>query len=348
MKNMPPFLRLVRKRSIEFFSRRLHRTDFEVRFFSVSFERSNQSVNYHQAFKMLKFKRRSQVIDTTPILHESPIKKAKLIEPTIDTTPKIQSNIQSNKFEEPSKFKSIFDELDSKKDSLTRSLESLRQQVEEKLNLVVETRGKIVELHSRRLHVDDLIYIANGGQYEVRNQLNQIYNPGNKLGENANILIEEARRNHQTKFEKLKFTMIDNFEKVKAAIDRKEKELLHQIEINERTMITLKHQVDQPIEESACDESMKVVQDDPDDESKENRNTPVRADEDCVIIEDGETILVNDNLDMSSSKTPDEQDMESNKQNNHSETTQTYESDDDDKTDIDDRSFTPCQAQRPT
>lgn len=238
------------------------------------------------------------------------------------------------------KFRSLIDDLEEQKEALCRIVDNLKEQVETRFNQVLETREKIIDLQSKRSLVESYIEIATHSQCEVRNLLNRIYNPGNQLADRAKLMISETRRGHQKKLEKMRFEQNHSYEAAKAAIERKEKELLHDIELNERTLLTINHQAETMDEaQSPIDESTKMAESSPSPELHDKE-----MDEDCVIIEDA--------MDQSAMESMvDDQTSQTSKDHskanmNQSETTQTCESDDE-QTDIDERSFTPCQAQRP-
>lgn len=264
------------------------------------------------------------------------------------------------------RFRYQLDILNREKANLQVVVHGLREQVEVKFNEVVETRKKIIDTKSKRIVLNDLMEIANNGQCEVRNMLNEIFNPGTELAERANVLMEETKRNHKTKLEKVRFELMNLFDSTRAAIERKEKELIHQIELNERTLMTLndpeksmtpdhdaelgilrpisprqeQHQK-QPERKTESPKTVSTEEINCHDDQTED------VDEDCVILDDTITQNV-----AGTPQSPTVADVEVPRAiTNQSETTQSCDTEedeeDDDGTDVEERSFTPCQAQRP-
>lgn len=264
-------------------------------------------------------------------------------------------------------------ELKRNKLELISQLEMLQKQVDSRFETVATLRKSIVRTKMRRNQLDDYRDIASKCQVEVRNILNQIYNPGEQVALQVRPLIEERRKDHAQKFEKLSFEMNQLIETTREAIRKKMESLKHENELHQRTIMTLGYQKiaeeekklekdlkDREergkIEQSADNETDKVSTD-----ALETADGACKASEDdCIIIDDqysDQTGLCHDSV-----QTPDNDGLfgsecGKNQQNDDlatatnqfdDETTDIEEQcEDDDEGDDGEDSFTPCQAQRP-
>lgn len=275
---------------------------------------------------------------------------------TPPTTP-IETESRSNSF-------------DKQKVELEIELKNLDDKIEITFNSIKAKRENVIVLRSKRYLVEDYLEIATRSQVEVRNLLNNIYNPGLELAKRANVLIDETRRSHKDKLEKMTFELNQIVENAQSWIKKKLKQLDHETELHQRTLMTIecqkKHHLDQ-IREKAREmvKPEPVVEKDKDDSTISLNKSGNQGDDDCVIIEDmdeddGESDLANE-IELSR-HTPESRGLEPvNGQNNQSETTVTCEyegqandGEENEDTDIEEskeeeeeRSFTPCQAQRP-
>lgn len=257
------------------------------------------------------------------------------------------------------------------RDDLLKEIQNLDQLISLQYVAIEEIQGKILDLEARQYTIDDLISIASQGQNEVRNLLNQIYNPGNEMARRAEMLIDETKKAHEKKIQKTSFELNHLIESSHSTIKKKITELEHELELHERTLITVEMQ--KKLEEKVADtiqEDGENANTDKDkegerekDEDKEDMKpmngietttttTPTTtttnpsegADEECVIIDDVRARTP-------SPMTDPGQTTELTDASKDDKPSGTY--DDDEATDIEDskddeRPFTPCQAQRQT
>jgi len=216
--------------------------------------------------------------------------------------------------------------LEHQKFELMKESNELDNTLTTKFNTVKSIREKTIEIKSQQSFVEDLFEVVGWGQCEVRNLLNEMYNPGNELAKRAAILISDVRKSHQKKFEKLLFEIKHHMDTAEEAIRRKADAIKHEKDIRERTLLTLEHQ--KAMSGGTSNLQQPVI-------------TPnEHNDDDCVIIDKSASSL---------------QELDACKNDSPSELTVTCGCEsDDEQTDIEEstesgeqRSFTPCQAQRP-
>lgn len=240
---------------------------------------------------------------------------------------------------------SLIETLLRRKQELHDKSSALDEQLEKKFNVVKELREKINSGDTKRFVLEDFLSMASNSQIEVRNLLNEIYNPGQDKAKKAESMIAEARQHHARAFEKMTFDMNRLMEAAEVEIERKMKSLTHIIEINRRTIASCKErEKSMPTPEPKVEiETIKerYKKDDPDDD-------------DCIILDENQdrSLDVTNEVEVRSQNRVEQQDVNvSSVTENHSQATA-----DDEQTDIDEpkeneeeeeRSFTPCQAQRP-
>lgn len=205
------------------------------------------------------------------------------------------------------------EKLKKKNDDLTNELGLLDEEIEAKFLSLKAKRETLVESKNKHFVVEDYIAAATRGQCVVRNLLNEIYNPGQELAMRVERIFEEAKKGHAKKFEKMYFELSNRMETTQNAINNKKKQLVHDLDLQKRTLMTIESRQSCHNPNSNSDKT--TLQ--PIEEKSEN-------DDDCVILESSVV-----------------QDVEA------------TEDQDDEKTDIssqkddeEDTSFTPCQAQR--
>lgn len=253
-----------------------------------------------------------------------------------------------------------------------KKLTELKQQISDTLKEIKLDMEETRRIRRKRFTLENHMSTTSRCLVEVRNQLNQIFNPGNGLAQTAKNLMEEKRELHGKRFEALSFDMDELIENAKTAIDKKKKQITHETEIHERTLMTIESRnkaVGQEIEADVQDKStseiasMLDVPKSTSKDGKKNRSVTFDDDDDCVII--GEESNMEEELDLNESESVDvvskdpsiqesipERSMSENNQD--SDTTNIVEDEDEQQTDIDEdaqaqdeeRSFTPCQAQR--
>lgn len=266
------------------------------------------------------------------------------------------------------KLKRVKLSLEQLKAQKEMKLAELKQQIQDKINVIKEDLVTIKNIKQKRFVVDSHMAVASKCQVEVRNQLNQIYNPGNELAKTAKNLIEEKRKIHERKFESLSFELDELIEGCNSAIQRKEKQLCHEIEIQERTLMTLEirnktNDQQMEIEKPKSESCLKDGSVSTNERSKDNsRSVRFEDDDDCVIIAES---AMEDEEEEHNEKAPSldgtkkmgesgSLEETENPDNHDSETTNPLEDEDEQQTDVEEdttandeeRSFTPCQAQR--
>lgn len=266
-------------------------------------------------------------------------------------------------------------DLSRRKTEATAELDSIQRQVDSKFEIVAELRKSIVQIKLKRNNLADYLEIASKSQVEVRNLLNQIYNPGEQLAAQAKVIMDERRKDHTQKFEKLSFEMNQLIEGTREAIKKKMESLTHENELHQRTIIALGFQ------KMAEEEKLENITTEQEDVVDEDAHLPVKPNEeqvatseltedgackasedDCIIIDDQiseQTGLCQDSVQTPENNTQFE--SESDKNHNVFDSTNLANQYDDETTDIEEQadddqdedggdrienSFTPCQAQR--
>lgn len=250
-------------------------------------------------------------LNSTPLVTETPEKCNKETLESIETPPptpaiKSESKIQA---------------LVRVKTDLEKEQRDYEEQIESIMNEIKAVREKTLILESKRYVVDDKIEIAKRSQVAVRDLLNEIYNPGNEIAQQASTLLEELVKNHSKKFDKISFELTNHLESSKAACSKKISELSHQIDLHQRTLITLEgvpsHTTKETIE--IIDTSDALIPDGDRDSPTKQAEEVVKT-EDCITIESQES---------------------------QDQVTNDVVLEDDEETDIEEeRAFTPCQAQK--
>lgn len=236
-------------------------------------------------------------------------------------------------------------------EDLKKELVDLNKLIETRHDAIQAVLAELTEMEAGQFATDDLIQIVSIGQNEIRNLLNQIYNPGNELAKRAASIIEETKKAHEKKFQKLSFDSSHLIEKTHSMIKRRIEELEHEAELNERTLMTVEQQRESE-EKSLADNKEKEKEKEEEEvpepqkagESATTASNKV-ADEECVIIDDTRASTPSPLKDVAAN-------TELTDTSKEDKPSGTYE-DDDDATDIEDskddeRPFTPCQAQRQT
>lgn len=228
------------------------------------------------------------------------------------------------------------------KEELQAELDKLTQQVDAKFAQIRDHVAKKTESGHKKLIVEDHIAMAVKAQCDVRALCNEIFNPGVEMASRCTTLLEDAKRNHASKFEKFAYDMTERLDATEITIRRKKDQLKHEIELYERTLVTLREEqekrdkdaqeaTEQLVEGVAAKASAPRREELVTIEEETEKEESVKGDsgqgdgsdtEECIIVED-------------------EKDSDNDG--------------DDDKTDIEEvvdednpeRPFTPCQAQRP-
>lgn len=241
--------------------------------------------------------------------------------------------------------------LKEEKESLERQISEADAKIAEKFNKLREVRANILNFTRERLELDDKIAMANDAQHTVRNYLNSIYNPGKELAKSTLALMEDCRRNHTKKLDKLQFEFNDLFETTSEAIKEQKNDFLHEIELHERTLATIECQKqDKPAVQitEIPQEDMESGEETKDRSLQESssKNDPVSdkapdVDDDCIVLDRSNY------SERSGEENSCGQDQSVNIGESKSKSTDSR----DDATEIDDAeddsTFTPLQAQRP-
>lgn len=261
------------------------------------------------------------------------------------------------------KHESKVDLARKRKEELLAERKSLDEQIEARLNSIRELREKIVKLGICCAQVENRLEDATKIQNLVRDLLNAIYHPGRELSEKATVLIEDSRLGHKKRFEKFKFDVTNYLDGLDVGLNERQKQLEHEIELHKRTLVTLecqeKRQRDLEIQHKSREVGLKTIPENVDEdlETDECLGT-VKTDDDCVVIGTR-------NLDEKSDASDPAEEVDiplvgkAPNETHGSEATITCpdedeDVDEDEQTEVDmnveddeERSFTPCQAQRP-
>lgn len=230
------------------------------------------------------------------------------------------------------------------RDELRDELERLNCQVDYKFNHIKDFVNKKSAFGGKRLFIEDLKEMAHRAQCDVRNLCNEIFNPGVEMAKRCTSLIEESKRNHSNKYEKLSFDLTERMDATEITIRRKREELNHELQLYERTLATIEAQRVQKEEAAERESAM-----------DQNGNGQEEREQECEVVE----VIEQNEVDVISIK-DGSNDVESGREADAaSDETDideevVMENADEDKTEIDsnndepvERSFTPCQAQRP-
>lgn len=250
-----------------------------------------------------------------------------------EETPKEQSP-------QPSKrFKSDADQESYKRGHKFNEMLAAKKQL---IKMIKDHKKNLKDARVERNIIHDQADIAKKSQNTVRNLLNEIFYPAEEVAKVASETIEERRKAHRIEFETFDFEFRDCYEASKEAIAKKMKQLCHEMELHERTVMTLEkaksisdreHQDIEFIKQgiTTLDSGMEVEVVDISKKADDN-------DDDCII------------LDGSKNMNKDEDIEYKNGINCEESNNTTLIGDDDDDTDIqgdeEESSFTPLQAQR--
>lgn len=218
------------------------------------------------------------------------------------------------------------------RDDLRAEVKKLDDQIEEEIRNLRDLMDKKAENERQRLIIDDYKQMAIKAQHDVRGICNEIYNPGVEMAAMCCTLIEESKRNHVIKFEKLAFEITERLEATEIAIRRKKEELTHELKLHERTLIT--------------------VQQDREEQERRDREAKETTDQ---LVEDVSAKEGSEQADLAN---PGEGSEAGSEKTDNPDGDDTINLDDDEndpeRTDaesgdeaIPELSFTPCQAQRP-
>lgn len=190
-------------------------------------------------------------------------------------------------------------------------------------------RREINRLRNNRLKQDNINQICTDAQYMVRDSLNAIYNSSEDQSKRARAIWEELKPIHRAKFDAWRFELTNKLDIYEAALNKVEKEALHERELHNRTRLekaemdrkNMERQAEVPATtENAADEDCVIL--DPNTEADMSSKTPEPEDEEAQMINTGTTASINGDNDA------------------------TELDDDEDDDDDEQTSFTPCQAQK--
>ena len=243
--------------------------------------------------------------------------------------------------------KSRFELLSERKSKLEQQSKELDSQLDSKLLEILSMREKISQIHIRRLTYHDYLDVANKGQNEMRDLLNEIFNPGNELAKQAERITSELQLKHMRRFDKLELDLNSLIDRTKKAIEDEIISKLHEIDLHQRTLTTREQQnqsvVEISVQSQELEQKAEMESGEANVSDRENgvdKDAQYGDEEDCVILDaSGDNSVSNDEESAIANST------------NMSEERTTHSDEDD--TDIEEslkddaRSFTPCQAQRP-
>lgn len=241
---------------------------------------------------------------------------------------------------------SQLDILRNAKEKLYAENKELKNKLEELSSKVIDLRTATLEFKSSRLAMDNLHEIVSKGHNDIRDQLNQIYNPGQELAQLVGSLVKELRAKQERKFEKKSLELNCRIDQTLSAIRSRKETYIHEIELHMRTLV---HQKSEILADQESENNISEVQAEHSVSENQGTNETTEAEkndedgdnEDCVIL---------DECDATSNRNDD--DAMSNELSKSTENIQVTCDDDDEQTDVEENSteasrpFTPCQAQR--
>lgn len=265
------------------------------------------------------------------------------------------------------RMKLSMDQIKAQKEA---KLLELNEQVENKKNSIFDTMKKTNEIREKRSVIEDYLNIVTQSQLQVRNHLNRMYNPGREIAECAKELITEKRQAHDKKLEALTFELTELLESSHIALERKAKQLSHEIELHERTLYTLEsRQLAENMHKKKLQQEEEQQQGEPENDKNvsDNENVNVEClcnvefkdeshsirfepDDDCVIIEkQGAIQQENKDNEVSYEKSNKLEETRDSQATNLAEDDEQATTDVEEESELneDERPFTPCQAQRP-
>lgn len=244
--------------------------------------------------------------------------------------------------------------VDSRLEVLTRRCAELEKRkkemelkLENKFKELEEVHAEIAEQTVKRYKFEDCLEALGRGQAALRNHLNEIYNPGNQLAEQAAVIMEGLRRTHERKYERLALELNDRIDKSKHEISIQFERLNHEIDLHERTLMTImssevKNEVNpEPALDVEAKSDQEEEQQEEQGEEQEGEQEGEQEEEqdeeqeevdndDCIII-DNPSDIISINGGESKNK-PDETDEDTDIEDDQGDNS---------------NSFTPRQAQRP-
>lgn len=229
----------------------------------------------------------------------------------------------------------------------------LKDQLDQLTTKVTDCRKLFSGADELQLRYQNLSAILTKGQNSIRDQLNEIYNPGQTLAQSAKILVEEVRVRQERKLEKITLEYDGKMDQALHAIRQRKESLKHEIELHKRTLIHQSIQ-EQPVMEVevtiADNKPSDQLSNNLEEESNDRECHKSSEDNECVIVDErgGSNDRADDDA-MSAELSKSTDNIQAVCDDNDDEKTDV----DDEKTDIEDastgdqQSFTPCQAQRP-
>lgn len=217
----------------------------------------------------------------------------------------------------------------------------LDDKIEAQIKAIDECQKKIDTVRASRFKYEDYVTMITRGQNEIRDHLNQIFTPGNELAQKFEPVAKEILAKHSRRLEKkcLEWTCL--MDQARSVIAKRTEDLNHEMELHHRTLLHQEHmskaQNEKAESKDAEKQEEKTNHGDTSGESAEICVDDQDNDEECIILEKDVPEVVHEERVV-------EQSVE--------ESVVKQEGDDDD-TDIEEvnseenRSFTPCQAQRP-
>jgi len=232
-------------------------------------------------------------------------------------------------------------------EKLKLEIKSKAEEIENISIKISEVRAATGEIKRLSYRYDNMNQIVNRGLTEVRDLLNQIYNPGQKLAEQAETLMLELKMKQDRKFERISLDLNCRIEEALSAIQQKKEALRHEIGLHERTLMHQNMENNSKVEKphivecevSSNQDRCEATGPQPSNgggeiilDTSQSANPDGNDTEDCIIL-DQEGAEMTKTVDSPS--------------NDISRSCDDEDTDIDDNLDGDSRPFTPCQAQRP-
>jgi hypothetical protein len=234
---------------------------------------------------------------------------------------------------------SKFEILTKQKISLQKEQERLDKRIDELIQQIDDCQKDIDSMRAAKFKYDDYCTMITRGQNQIRDHLNNIFKPGNELGQRFEPMMQEQWSKQTRKLEKKCLEWNCQLDQARNLITKRMEDLNHEMELHQRTLLHQEHL--KKAQENETVESEEVVK-----EGKiEEGEISVESANICVDGQDTEDCVIIDHVDEERNH---QEEGVANQQAELSEAKQ--ESDDDTDVEVNSEepgSFTPCQAQRP-
>lgn len=187
---------------------------------------------------------------------ESPLKRPKLT-PTNEVVQTIklvsrekeQNNVSVEKSTVDNspcrpKMESYIERLKKEKRIHHQYLEGLKEKVDFKMRELAKIKLECQEIHMQNLAVTDHTRAIYRCQTEIRSLLNDIHEPSQRISQSAEELALKAKLQHEKRLAKLKVELDHKLASFGQAIENKIKNLTHEKQLHERTILTIKCRIE--------------------------------------------------------------------------------------------------------